>query len=208
MISFFKKIKFNNSKVGMTYVELIVVLSIFGTMTAIVMGNYGTFQEKVDIKQWANDIALKIVEAQKSAMNGKIPNKDLSFYDNWTPSYGIYFNLTNSQITNNKTFYYFADSDNGNSFNLDFGNCSDWVECLDKITMTKNFISQLRVYNSIGLYDSPFVLNITFTRPNSGAIFVYASPTIIPDYAQITISSPNNVTANIKVYASGRIQIN
>ncbi|KKQ07855.1 MAG: hypothetical protein US18_C0006G0001, partial [Parcubacteria group bacterium GW2011_GWB1_36_5] len=56
-----KRIKKNR---GMTYVELIVVLSIFAVMSSIVLFNYGEFQAKVDIKNLASDIALKIVEAQ------------------------------------------------------------------------------------------------------------------------------------------------
>ena len=57
----------------MTYVELIVVLSIFSVMTSVVLFNYNEFQAKIDIKVLANDIALKIVEAQKSALSGKLP---------------------------------------------------------------------------------------------------------------------------------------
>ena len=66
------KLKIGNYNRGMTYVELIVVLSIFSIMTSVVLFNYGAFQAKVDIKNLASDIALKIVEAQKSALSGKL----------------------------------------------------------------------------------------------------------------------------------------
>ena len=65
MISFSKNFKVNKLNKGMTYVELIVVLSIFSIMTSIVLFNYNEFQAKVDIKVLANDIVLNIVEAQK-----------------------------------------------------------------------------------------------------------------------------------------------
>ena len=58
MSYFNKKIKGNR---GMTYVELIVVLGIFAVMLSISMFNYKRFQGKVDIKNLANDIALKLV---------------------------------------------------------------------------------------------------------------------------------------------------
>ena len=70
MINFLRKIKllrkcktFPTSN-GMTYIELIVVLSIFAVMTSIVLFDYGGFQAKVDIKNLASDVALQIVQAQ------------------------------------------------------------------------------------------------------------------------------------------------
>jgi prepilin-type N-terminal cleavage/methylation domain-containing protein len=66
----FKKLQKNK---GMTYVELIVVLSIAGIIASISLFNYKDFQDRVDMKNLANDIALKIVEAQKSSIAGKIP---------------------------------------------------------------------------------------------------------------------------------------
>ena len=77
---------------GMTYVELIVVLSIFSIMTSIVLFNYGEFQAKVDIRNLASDIALKIVEAQKSALSGKLPTQATGA--TWKPSYGVYLNIS------------------------------------------------------------------------------------------------------------------
>src|SRR3989338_9773919 len=116
MIFIFKKLKIISYKLkasklnrGMTYVELIVVLMIFATISSIVLFNYQEFQTKVDIKNLASDIALKIVEAQKSAISGK-----LSAQGDFAPkpAYGIYFNLSPS--TN---FVYFADFDNNKIYN-------------------------------------------------------------------------------------------
>ena len=79
-----KKIKRNG---GFTYVELIVVLSIFAIMSSVVIFNYGSYQTNVDIKVMANNIALKIVQAQKDATSGKWNPNELD--NNWKPSYGI-----------------------------------------------------------------------------------------------------------------------
>lgn len=98
---------------GMTYVELIVVMSIFSVMTSIVFFNYREFEDKVEIKSLTNDIALQIVKAQKESLSGKMPpEKQLKYLaecgetcKDWKPSYGIYFNLPK----NDKAFSYFAD---------------------------------------------------------------------------------------------------
>ncbi len=188
----------------MTYVELIVVLSIFSTMTSIVLFNYNKFQEKVDIKVLANDIALKIVEAQKSSISGKW---NLNALSGWKPSYGIYFDLSND-----KNFIYFADFLTVNQqYDLGSDVCSSaGDECLNKINITKgNYISQIDGY----LDSSPFPitnpLSITFKRPDSSAVFKSNGSLLVGfDYMQITIISPSSVTARIKIYPSGRIQIN
>ena len=182
----------------MTYVELIVVLSIFSVMTSIALFDYNKFQAKVDIKVLANEIALKIVEAQKFAMSGKIPIQNIS--STWKPSYGIYFDLVD-----NKNFIYFANTIDGSNNSYDDTSCNlpptvGGGECLDYIHIKKdNFIKDLKCSgNPINN------LTIVFRRPNSGALMSCFGD------VEIIVSSPgtNPVTANIKVYPSGRIQIN
>ena len=181
----------------MTYVELIVVLSIFSVMTSIVLFDYGKFQENVDIKILANDIALKVIEAQKSSTAGEW---NLNALGSWKPSYGIHFNLSD-----NKNFIYFADLNN-NTFYEDTG-CTG--ECLGRITITKgNSISKLEVIGT-GCPATVTNLDVVFKRPDSSAI-ITSNPALscIISYAQITISSPKLITAAIKIYPSGKIQIN
>ena len=102
MIKFFKNYKRNQ---GMTYVELIVVLSIFASLSTVVMFNYNEFQERIDIKNLSSDIALKVVEAQKSSISGRLPPSQPVGGQNWKPSYGVYLN----PATDNEFFYYFTD---------------------------------------------------------------------------------------------------
>jgi len=208
MINFFKNLKFNKLKAknyklnaGMSYVELVVVLSIFSVLSSVVIFNYGDFQAKVDIKNLASDIALKIVEAQKSSLSGLLPTQ-IPTVSPWKPSYGVYFDLTD-----NKNFIYFTDLNNNNFFND--SNCNG--ECLNYITITKNnYISKIEKFtgSSPSLVTDP--LAITFKRPDSSAVFSDLSGTSLKgfDYMQITITSPKGVTAIIKVYPSGRVQVN
>lgn len=196
---------------GMTYIELIVVLSIFSIMTSVVLFDYDRFQAKVDIKNLANDIALQIVEAQKMASSGRLPTQLVGA--SWRPSYGVYFDL--STFGNNKNFVYFADLDQSGNYNEGDGSfCGSTLgtnECIDKLGITKNyFISDLQVFYQGGSFTSLIDsnLSITFTRPNSEAIIkstTILSPSI--SYAQIDITSPSGNPAKIKIYASGRIQI-
>lgn len=186
----------------MTYIELIVVLGIWTVMSAIVIYNYTKFQAKVEIKNLASDIALKIVEAQRSALSG---NLQIEFLDNSNPdikpSYGVYFDV----VEDEKKLIYFADLNNVNGYNEG--------EELDFITIEKgSFIENIDICsvssetcksgsNSI---DS---LAVVFKRPDSSAIFSDSNITSA-EYAQITIKSENKeAEASIKVYKSGRIQV-
>lgn len=193
---------------GMSYVELIVVLSIFSALSAVSIFNYGGFQSKVDIKNLASDIALKIVEAQKASLSGQLPPlaQQLQISPTWKPAYGVYFDM----VTNNN-FIYFTDLDQSGDFNTLDSGCSGNGECLDKITITKNnTISSIEVsYQNDSLTHTLSDLNVSFSRPNSGAVLTssgFSGATI--SLVQINILSPNGAVAAIKLYPSGRIQVN
>lgn len=202
----FKK---KNQKTGMTYVEIIVVLSIFSVLSGVVIYNYRTFQEKIDTKNLTNEVALKIVEAQKSSLSGFIPTQTPSDPQKWKPAYGVYFTL--AAKNGNTNFIYFTDLNNSKSFDGSLA-CTD-QECLEKILITKN--------NTISSLEAVYVgedakntqlddLTITFSRPSSSANIISSTP-FDPKYTlshiQIILTSPNLVNSTIKVFPSGRIQI-
>jgi len=189
-----KLVKFKTNR-GMSYVELIVVLSIFSVMSSVVIFNYKEFQGKVDIKNLASDIALKVVEAQNASLSGKLPVQ--SFSANWKPSYGVYLDITTPT-----QFIYFVDLNNLNGY--------EGGEMLDTITITKgNYISKIESYLSSTATSITNPLAITFKRPDSKAVFYSNNSELTGfDYLQITIASLKSATATIKVYPSGRIQVN
>lgn len=204
-----KEIKIQKNR-GMSYVELIVVLSIFSVMSSVAIYNYGEFQAKIDIKNLASDIALKIVEAQKSSVSGKFPPlaQQSGLSSTWKPSYGVFFNLA----WDNRSFIYYADLNN--DVGLANYDCAGTDECVARISITNNnSISALNVYyqNDTTAYSLPD-LTINFKRPNADAI-IRSTPIPVPptspiDYVQISITSPKGATAQIKMYPSGRIQVN
>lgn len=185
----------------MTYVELIVVLSIFAIMSSIVMFNYRDFEARVEIRKLASDIALQIVQAQKNAMSGKQASSAFTS----KPSYGIHFDLTSQ--TNKEQFIYFADLDNDNSYD----NSGEMIGT--PILITKgNLINNITVYDIFSSGNSSYTnLDLTFTRPNSG-MALSSSGTKIDnvDYINIDIKAPDPSTIHsyIKAYSSGRIEIN
>ena len=200
-----KKQKSKLFKAGFTYVELIVVLAIFSVLSVVVMFNYGAFQSRVDIKNLASDIALKIVEAQKASLAGKLP--PVIPPPNWKPSYGGNFSFG---LGSNTQFTYFADLDQDRSYDVPAQPCPSG-ECLEKISITKgNYIQKLEVVlNGTGTTNVFNNLTVTFSRINSGVKF-YAngSEVLNVSYAQIIVKSPKQNIATIRLYASGRIQIN
>ena len=204
MYLFLKNLKNFKLNRGMSYVELIVVLSIFSVMSVLIIFSYKEFQARVDIKNLANDIALKIVEAQKASVFGKFPRvaQQASITPTWKPSYGVYINPG----SDNKSFIYFVDLNNNNIY--EGGDCTG--ECVEKISITKeNSISSLDVFYQNSTSGSISDITLSFKRPDSTAVF-RSSTGLNPNisYIQITIVSPELVQSNIKVYSSGRIQIN
>jgi len=205
------KFKIKNRQAGMTYVELIVVMSIFAIVTGTVIFNYKDFQVKVDMKNLSNDIALKIFEAQKNALSGKLPSSVFGLPPNWKPSYGVYFQY--ALVPHGKVFYTFIDKDNSGWFDELFSENCPINECLEKYTINKdNFYDQdiaIYIVNSTPIFlSSEESLNIVFTRPDSKAVFmVDNAPVANADYVQLTLNSQSSIQSVIKVYASGRIQI-
>lgn len=192
---------------GMTYLELIIVLSIFTVISTIVIFSYREFQAKVDIKNLANEVALKIVEAQKSSTTGKLSPLTSSL--TWKPAYGVYFNtVTPSQ------FVYFTDLDN--SLYCSPPGCIDPYQIVGEVTdiinITKGNFIPANGIEVIGSGCPPTIpdVSITFKRPNSAPSF-YSSVSLASctiSYISISISSTTNIIDKIRVYPSGRIQIN
>jgi prepilin-type N-terminal cleavage/methylation domain-containing protein len=213
MKELFKK----NRQRGMSYVELIVVLSIFSILSSVVIYNYGDFQSRVDVKNLSSDIGLKIVEAQKSSLSGLFPplSQRSQILSDWKPSFGVYFNLANQAGPNldNKSFIYFTDLNSQNEL-FDTSTCPGSGECLEKIIITKgSSVSNLAVCYQGNTDPCPMNnlsdLTVTFSRPDSGAILSSMGSRLINvAYVQITIISLKSFTSTINIYPSGRIQIN
>jgi prepilin-type N-terminal cleavage/methylation domain-containing protein len=208
MYLFLKKLKGYKLNRGMSYVELIVVLSIFSVLSTLVMFNYTDFQDKINIKNLASDIALKIAGAQKASIFGKFPSPaqqgliDPVLFPIWKPSYGLYFDLG----SDDKSFIYFVDLNNNDLY--EGTDCTG--ECIDKISITNdNFISSIDVVYQNSTLQRINDLTLSFVRPNVGAVIkTTTSLQLNVSHILITIISPRYFESTIKLYLSGRIEIN
>lgn len=204
-----------NRQMGMTYIELIVVLSIFSVMTAIVLTNYGAFQAKVDIKNLANDIALKIIGAQKAAMSGQLTTF-LPSVNPWKPAYGVSF-------VSSTNFVYFVDLNNDGYYNNPIpGPTSCGGECIENITITRgdsisrmdgcatssSCVGELMSGNFSIVFKRPDTSSIVSVGVNGSGSIYNTNPSNTFDHFRITVASPHSTsTGRIEIYPSGRIQI-
>lgn len=203
----------------MTYVELIVVLAIFGTMSSILLFKYGDFDKQISLQNTAQDIALQIITAQKSAISGKIPNTGEAGstiinnpvntnYDPvlplWKPAYGMFFNISDPS-----DFVYFIDV--YNDFSFSFFDINDPTKVIKKIPIDKNNkILSLCVFedqNPSSACVPTNTLSVYFKRPNTNAI-IYDDQNFIRDKAEITISdTEGRLKKVINIYSSGKVEI-
>jgi prepilin-type N-terminal cleavage/methylation domain-containing protein len=219
-----KKNQKNNK--GMTYVELIVVLTIFSVISGITIFDYKKFEHRVEIKDLASIIASKIIEAQKNAQAGR-KTSDSSFTGqdssgkNRKPAYGIRFDstLTPTPPSPNASFIYFADLDNSADYDVS-STCGSVPagECLEKVEIYKGYrIKEIEI-SYLDPNISPFIcinsiIDITFKRsdPNVGFNTSCNNNNNNISEVKIKISLPTQlpeISAIISVHKSGRIQIN
>lgn len=217
--------KFKNKKHdlsrGMTYVELIVVLAIFGTMSSILLFRYGDFDKQISLQNTAQDIALQIITAQKSAISGKIPNVGEAgstvinnpvnpSYDPilppWKPSYGVFFSISDPS-----NFVYLVDVDGYNNYIFTFFDINDPTKVIKKIPIDKNnkilSICTFEYQNSSSVCVPTNTLNVYFKRPNTNAVIFDDQP-FTRDKAEITISdTEGRLKKVINIYSSGKVEI-
>ena len=170
---------------GVTFIELIVVISIFTVISSVVLFNFSDFTANVNFQNTIADIALQLKQSQNDAINGASPRLNSingnaqvpPNYPNtsdWIPSYGMYFNTTYPQ-----SFMYFFD-DNSSSIPGDyvpadtlasatpFASCGVGnSECLSVLTLTtKDTLSGICEGVGASLNCSKWhELSVVFKRP-------------------------------------------
>ena len=212
---------------GVTFIELVVVISIFSIIAGTLLVNFSRFGRSITLQNLAQDIALQINSVQKEAISGRT-NDFLATCnrasEDCSPRYGIY--LTSIGDTNNanmqsyggnsgKTLFKFFDYMGGFDNKLMYGNnlCGTGLatECLDNISLGQgNFISE--ICGGVGSEcDGPITqgVNIVFKRPFPDAIITGDDDTVY-NYLRITITSPNQAdtpSRDIVVTRLGQISI-
>lgn len=156
---------------GFTLVELAFVITIFAVMASIVLFKFKDFGSKTQLDNLAEDIALQVNQAQRSAISGALTS-GISGVDDVSnaPRYGMYF--TDSTVAGaNKQFSYFADTNHDYIYEAP-GVCTSTPTassdgCLAQSTLTTELVSNLCFISPTaggGCLNSGS-LHITFTRP-------------------------------------------
>lgn len=146
MSYFYSKIKapvsFKSDR-GFTFIELIVVLAIFGILTSVSLFQFNAFNSNVSLQNLSQDIALRLVKTQKDGSSGFYPKfitpAQANFISStWIPSFGMHFFVPTGGSA--IRFSYFFDSDILGMQNKydNFGTpdpvtCAGSNECLDVI---------------------------------------------------------------------------
>jgi len=187
----------------MTFIELIVVLSIVSIISAVTLFNFTDFSTKVSLQNLAQDIALKIKQAQTNAISGRLSE---GFATGTPPSYGIHF-----QKDIPSKFVYFRDIGSPRNFVFD-GGCATigepGSECLAITTIeTSDTISDICSNDGECDYED---LSVTYVRP-------FPEPTIygtkdgatsaLISGAQVEIVSAKGVYMHIVVWPTGQISV-
>ncbi len=178
---------------GFTFIELVVVISIVSIISSVLIFNYGSFDANIRLQNLAQDIALRIKEAQTVAMSGAYateynnqPLDDMNVSLN-APSYGVYFNFRDDVTFLRKGFAFFADRPLGVAgydalaidgvISLPDNTCDNpgvgFSECLSVTQITS--LDQISgIYIKDRARSSPLltdIFGVTFTRPWATAHF-------------------------------------
>lgn len=166
--------KRNRLQGGVTLIELIVVILIFGILSTITVFNYGKFRSSLSIQNLADDIALSVRRAQGFAIGVRGAS------GGFTLGYGIHFTTKHNSETykgSNKSFVLFTNigvnSQYDNS-NKKCGNPEQGDECLEIINITSaDNIEAIFLNEETEPIPQDDTLDILFKRPNPEPIFCH-----------------------------------
>ena len=193
--NFLKNLRLLSRVQGMTFIELIVVMSLFTIFASLTLFQFSTFSGSVSIQTLSQDIALKLVQAQKFGSSGAYPNLINPVATNqqqfipidWVPTYGVHFDTSTGPANN---FIYFFDGTNvgfldvarnGKFDSYSSNDCLGGNECLDEVTINGGdrimglcveTPSASCVVDTAGVFVSGTTvtdLDVTFSRPNLSA---------------------------------------
>lgn len=207
---FFKKSKIN-LQAGFSLLEMVMVLSIFAILTAVVSYNYGTFNNQMTLTNLAYEIAMQVREAQVYSLGVRSSN------NTFDSRYGVYFKKGES------SFIYFIDRetisipadgkcDGGSGCDACINPPSPALptECQEKFSLSRNMkIEDVKVTTGGNTNSTNEPVFITFKRPDTEAIIRKGSDNtnVFQNKVEIIIKSPDNQTKKIVVKQNGYISV-
>ena len=201
--------KYVRSTAGFTLVELLVSISIFAFMTALLVVKYGNFNNGVLITNLAYDVALTIRQAQSFGLNVKQADNSKTCIgtfgasgDAFQCSYGAHFETADSSH-----FKLFLDDYLVNSVYDCVGtSCSTGGDYIINSYAIKRgaTVSRLCVTTGTGSCNDVSSLDIVFQRPNPDAII---NGSTVNTYAQIELRATDGTLKHVVVRKTGQISI-
>jgi type II secretory pathway pseudopilin PulG len=200
---------------GFTLIELLVTVSIFIFMTALIVSRYGAFNQGTLMTNLAYDVALTIRTAQTYGVSVKgiedsSVNAGSGFYQTFTGSYGINFDISDSSNVN--SFFMFIDSNGNNVYNEGID-----AKVSSYILKQGVRISQLCASVTGGMGSNPCangtqIIDIAFKRPDPAAIISVNGSQTQPNppynFVRITLTSADGSSLRtIVVRGNGQISV-
>lgn len=183
---------------------MVTVLSIFMIMTSIVLFNYNKYTNDTILTNMAYEVALSVREAQIYGVSVRKPT-GVGSADFDSP-YGIHFPLVAGGTS---SYFLFADGDDDGRYDGDSTCTAGSGECVIPYTMQRNIkITGLKLKNSTECVDPPIVpadIGIVFRRPNPEPVF--NGETSSYEFAEITLTAPNNSVRYVVVSNNGQIYV-
>jgi len=210
-----KKHTRTNHEKGLTFIELIVVISIFAIMGSIVLFRFDSFNKKIALDTLAQDIALRIVEAQKAAISG-VSNANFSS-GALVPAYGVYFRSAVSAGADNTKFVYFNDTITDRKYSTNPATACPLTpsllsECLAETTITSgDYVSNICYITASGIKScagtGSLALHVSFKRPFPDASLLL-DPNITADRAYVEVSSRDGaMQKTITINSLGHVSV-
>lgn len=203
MTSFGAPRTYTSAARGFSILELLVVVTIFITITTVVLANYNKFRSSTILTNLTYNIALAVREAQVYGLSFRA-TEDITPFG----SYGVHFDATSGA---NRQFILFADA-------LPAGNpdrrYTSQTEEVQKYTIQSGYlINRLCGYVNVSSSCTALRdLDIVYSRPNPEA---YISGRRLSDnslmtfsYGAVTVStSDGTATRTVKLWSSGQISV-
>lgn len=201
---------------GFSLIELLTSIAIMTAILSVIAFSQGKYTNGASVKADSNNISLSLRQAEVYGVSVKelTPGSD-----DFTPAYGVEFNLVQGSGANN-AYVYFADKGSQNKIYDNVWTCpiSPVSECLDKIDLSKgNTISSLCIIYATDPTDVGTCnigrLDITFLRPSTEARIVFFSNTGVllnpapVRGARINLLSTGGQTNSVIVYTTGHISV-
>lgn len=204
---------------GFTLVELLVAITIFTIVTALVLVKYQSFNGGVVLTNLAYEIALTVREAQTYGINvrGQGGNFDLSYGIHFTPNTKSFSMFSDTHVSPPSSLCNVITLDCSGNGRYDSGDLSVGTFNLSRgITLQSvcgtGQSGELCVIptdnvNQVG------ALDITFNRPDPSASFVFSNTsggviTYPVSSVRIRIVAPNGISKrDVVIQSTGQIQI-